>query len=296
MSPEFALANGYLDPEDYQPRSKSYEDYIKELEETNRQLQLAIASQQPHPQYAEQMLQNILSPNSPAVPEDFDLQLLQNQIGIRRPVQPFDPRQAAMNTVIPENLIPSYSEEDPWVEVAPTSQSPKSTQLTQKQMTQGPVTLAEPQDTQSSPDEVVAILAKIANHELANISIYNYFANAVPGILALELKGMWSDNAEESLKHYATACQFLIGRNSRHLIPVTPSAESVKDVPKMTSHNASCIEAALKRSMEQENTAAMMYRDLLTLVQDTDVAIANWSMTQIQDETEGAITFYNLIQ
>jgi bacterioferritin len=123
-------------------------------------------------------------------------------------------------------------------------------------------------------DQVIATLNQILESELAGVLRYTHYSFLVFGFGRIPIVSWLRQQADESLLHAHQAGEW---------ITTLGAYPSLKIGPLLDSHTFD-ISSILRESLEAENVALNLYRNLLTLVQDRSVALEEYARQMINIE------------
>jgi len=126
-------------------------------------------------------------------------------------------------------------------------------------------------DTKST----IKILNEIMEYELAGVVRYTHYSLMVIGPYRIPLVDFFKAQAIESLTHAQQAGEIITGLDEGHpSLKIAPVKESF--------HHAT--EDILRESLEHENKALSLYKDLLVVVADASVYLEEYARTMIGNE------------
>ena len=123
-------------------------------------------------------------------------------------------------------------------------------------------------------DEVVAVLNRLLEAELAGVVRYTHYSFLVFGFGRIPIVGWLREQASESLLHAQQVGEWITTLGAYPSLGIGPLLDSHK-------HD---IGSMLKESLEAESRALALYRELLALVEDRSVALEEFSRGMIQAE------------
>ncbi|RZF25243.1 bacterioferritin [Paraburkholderia sp. UYCP14C] len=123
-------------------------------------------------------------------------------------------------------------------------------------------------------EDVVAVLNRILESELAGVVRYTHYSFLVFGFGRIPIQSWLRAQADESLLHAQQAGEW---------ITTLGAYPSLAIGPLLDSHTFD-IASILRESLQAENVALGHYRDLLALVEDRSVALEEFARQMIQVE------------
>lgn len=127
-------------------------------------------------------------------------------------------------------------------------------------------------------DQVVSLLNKILELELAGVVRYTHHSFMVYGYNRIPIVSWLREQATESLAHAQEAGEILTNLGEHPSLAIGPLLET---------HNHD-VGAILKESMEAESESLVTYRKLLTSVEDKDVYLEEYARKMIVAEENHA--------
>lgn len=124
--------------------------------------------------------------------------------------------------------------------------------------------------------EVVSVLNRILELELAGVVRYTHYSLMVYGYNRIPIVGWLREQADEALSHAQAAGEWITTLGEHPSLAVGPLLETHK-------HQIGQI---LQESRENERTALEQYQRLLELVKDRHVAIEEYARQMIRAEEE----------
>ena len=121
----------------------------------------------------------------------------------------------------------------------------------------------------------IKILNQIMEYELAGVVRYTHYSLMVTGPYRIPLVDFFKAQATESLTHAQQAGEIITGLDDGH-----PSLQIAK--VKESYHHAT--EDIIKESLEHEQQALSLYKDLLEVVEDASVYLEEYARTMIGNE------------
>lgn len=123
-------------------------------------------------------------------------------------------------------------------------------------------------------NEVLKILNRIMELELAGVVRYTHYALMVYGFNRIPIVDWLQKNADESLLHARRAGELVTWMGGHPSLSIGPLLESHK-------HDIGDI---LRESLEHEGEALKAYYNLLSLVKDKDVRLEEYARDMISEE------------
>ncbi|MEX3811006.1 bacterioferritin [Paraburkholderia sp. BR13439] len=123
-------------------------------------------------------------------------------------------------------------------------------------------------------EDVVAVLNRILESELAGVVRYTHYSLLVFGFGRIPIREWLRAQADESLLHAQQAGEW---------ITTLGAYPSLAIGPLLDSHTFD-IASILRESLQAENVALQLYRDLLALVEDRSVALEEFARQMIHVE------------
>ncbi|MGF6661759.1 bacterioferritin [Paraburkholderia atlantica] len=123
-------------------------------------------------------------------------------------------------------------------------------------------------------EDVVAVLNRILESELAGVVRYTHYSFLVFGFGRIPIREWLRAQADESLLHAQQAGEW---------ITTLGAYPSLAIGPLLDSHTFD-IASILRESLQAENVALQLYRDLLALVEDRSVALEEFARQMIHVE------------
>jgi bacterioferritin len=123
-------------------------------------------------------------------------------------------------------------------------------------------------------DETHTLLNKIIEYELAGVVRYTHYGLMVRGPNRIPIVDFFRAQAAESLIHAQQAGEILTGLEGHPTVAIAPIQET---------HQHS-IGALLRESLDHEQLAVNLYKDLLKVVQDRSIYLEEYARTQIGQE------------
>ena len=123
-------------------------------------------------------------------------------------------------------------------------------------------------------EDVVAVLNRILESELAGVVRYTHYSFLVFGFGRIPIRSWLREQADESLLHAQQVGEW---------ITTLGAYPSLAIGPLLDSHTFD-ISSILRESLQAENLALELYRELLALVGDRSVALEEFARQMIQVE------------
>lgn len=123
-------------------------------------------------------------------------------------------------------------------------------------------------------DEVVAVLNRLLEAELAGVVRYTHYSFLVFGFGRIPIVGWLREQASESLLHAQQVGEW---------ITTMGAYPSLEIGPLLDSHQTD-VGAMLRESLEAEGAALKLYRELLRLVEGHSVGLEEFARQMIQAE------------
>jgi len=124
-------------------------------------------------------------------------------------------------------------------------------------------------------EEVLAVLSKILEAELAGVVRYTHYSFMVYGYGRIPIVSWLRGQAEESLLHAQQAGELITALGGHPSLGIGKLLESQK-------HDIGII---LRESLEHEQEALDLYKSLLALVGERDVMLEEYARRMISEET-----------
>ena len=135
-------------------------------------------------------------------------------------------------------------------------------------------------------DKTVKILNDIMEYELAGVVRYTHYALMVTGPNRIPIVDFMKMQASESLQHAQQAGEILTGLDGHPSMRVAGIEEthrhSVRDI--------------LNESLNHENQALSLYKDLLTCVQDASIYLEEYARSMIGQEEMHALELKKMLR
>jgi bacterioferritin len=135
-------------------------------------------------------------------------------------------------------------------------------------------------------DKTVQILNRILEYELAGVVRYTHYAFMVTGPYRQPIVTFLRAQAQESLAHADQAGELITGLEGH------PSL----DVAQITESHKHDLRAILEESLEHEQTALDLYKDLLAVVQDASIYLEEYTRGQIGAEEQHVIELRKMLR
>jgi bacterioferritin len=129
-------------------------------------------------------------------------------------------------------------------------------------------------DKEIDKEKVVAVLNQILESELAGVVRYTHYSFLVFGFGRIPIVSWLREQADESLLHAQQVGEW---------ITTLGAYPSLAIGPLLDSHTFD-IASILRESLQSENVALKLYRDLLGLVEDRSVALEEFARQMIHVE------------
>src|SRR5258707_3291729 len=123
-------------------------------------------------------------------------------------------------------------------------------------------------------EEVVAVLNRILESELAGVVRYTHYSFLVFGFGRIPIRAWLREQADESLLHAQQVGEW---------ITTLGAYPSLEIGPLLDSHKTD-IGVMLRESMEAEHAALVLYRELLGLVESRSIALEEFGRQMIHAE------------
>ena len=123
-------------------------------------------------------------------------------------------------------------------------------------------------------EEVVSVLNRILEAELAGVVRYTHYSLLVFGFGRIPIVSWLREQANESLLHAQQAGEWI----------TTLGAYPSLAIGKLLDSHPFDTAAMLRESLDAENAALKLYRELLALVEDRSVALEEFARQMIQIE------------
>ena len=118
------------------------------------------------------------------------------------------------------------------------------------------------------------LLNRVIESELAGVVRYTHYALMVRGAYRMPIVAFFKEQAAESLLHAQQAGEILTGLEGHPSVAIAPIQETHK-------HSVS---ALLEESLQHEQEALNLYKQLLDAVQDRSVYLEEYARGQIGQE------------
>src|SRR5438477_10964202 len=123
-------------------------------------------------------------------------------------------------------------------------------------------------------DEVVAVLNRLLEAELAGVVRYTHYSFLVFGFSRIPVVAWLREQASESLRHAQQVGEWITTLGAYPSLAIGPLLDSHK----------TDIGAMLRESMEAEHAALVLYRELLDLVESRSIAMEEFARQMIHAE------------
>lgn len=123
-------------------------------------------------------------------------------------------------------------------------------------------------------DATIDILNKIMEYELAGVVRYTHYSLMVTGPNRIPIVTFMTAQAQESLQHAQQAGELITGLEGHPSLRIAEMAETHQ-------HD---LRSILEESLEHEQTALDLYKELLDVVQDASVYLEEYTRGQIGAE------------
>lgn len=123
-------------------------------------------------------------------------------------------------------------------------------------------------------DQIIALLNKIMEFELAGVVRYNHYALMVYGYNRIPIVSWLREEADNSLVHAQATGEMITALGGHPSLAIGPLLETHR-------HDIGDI---LRESMEQEALAKAPYYELLALVKDNSVMLEEYARQKIAEE------------
>ncbi|WP_250515168.1 ferritin-like domain-containing protein [Caballeronia sp. INDeC2] len=123
-------------------------------------------------------------------------------------------------------------------------------------------------------EKVVGVLNRILESELAGVVRYTHYSFLVFGFGRIPIVSWLRAQADESLMHAHQAGEWI----------TTLGAYPSLEIGPLLDNHTFDIATILRESLQSENVALDLYRDLLKLVEDRSVALEEYARQMIQVE------------
>lgn len=123
-------------------------------------------------------------------------------------------------------------------------------------------------------EEVVAVLNRILESELAGVVRYTHYSFLVFGFGRIPIRAWLREQANESLLHAQQVGEWI----------TTLGAYPSLEIDQLLDSHTFDISSILRESLQAENLALELYRELLALVEDRSVALEEFARQMINIE------------
>ena len=134
--------------------------------------------------------------------------------------------------------------------------------------------------------KVCEILNRIVEAEMAGVVRYAHSSLMVSGPNRIPIVQFLQDQANESLAHALQAGEFITGFDGHPSQRIAPIEEN---------HNHS-VQQILEESLEHEEHAVSLYRELLTEVADKSIMLEEYARGQIGQEEQHALEIRKMLK
>ena len=122
--------------------------------------------------------------------------------------------------------------------------------------------------------KVIEILNKIMQYELSGVVRYTHYSLMITGRDRLSLSAFFKEQANESLLHAQEAGELVTGLGGHPSVSIT-------NIDETNNHQAKDL---LTESLEHEENAVSLYKDLLNIVKDKSIYIEEYARGMIKAE------------
>jgi len=122
--------------------------------------------------------------------------------------------------------------------------------------------------------KTISLLDEIVKYELCGVVKYTHFALMVTGPNRISLDKFFKEQASESLQHAQKAGELLTGLEGH------PS----QVIPKIEDNNLHTIKNLLHESLQHEECAITLYKDLLECSENRSLYIEEYAREMIKEE------------
>ncbi len=122
--------------------------------------------------------------------------------------------------------------------------------------------------------QVVTVLNKILEAELAGVVRYTHHSLLVVGYGRIPIVSWLREQADESLLHAQLVGEWIINLGDSPSLSIGPLLDTHKDD----------IGAILHESLKAEEAALILYKEFLTLVKDRSIALEEFARRMIYEE------------
>jgi len=123
-------------------------------------------------------------------------------------------------------------------------------------------------------EDVVAVLNRILESELAGVVRYTHYSFLVFGFGRIPIRSWLREQADESLLHAQQVGEWITTLGAHPSLAIGPLLDS----------HTFDISSILRESLQAENLALELYRELLALVEDRSVALEEFARQMIHVE------------
>ena len=135
-------------------------------------------------------------------------------------------------------------------------------------------------------EKTISILNNVLKYELAGVVKYTHFALMVTGPNRLSLDKFFKEQAEESLEHAQRAGELLTGLGGH------PS----QAIPEIEETNKHSIKDLLYESLNHEQKAIDLYKDLLVHSENKSLYIEEYAREMIKEEEMHGIEIKKMLR
>lgn len=135
-------------------------------------------------------------------------------------------------------------------------------------------------------ESTVRILNRIMEYELAGVVRYTHYSLMVTGPYRQPIVTFLKEQASESLLHAEQAGELLTGLEGHPSLEIATIEETHK-------HD---LRAILEESLEHEETALGLYKELLVVVQDASIYLEEYTRGQIGSEEQHVIELRKMLR
>ncbi len=134
--------------------------------------------------------------------------------------------------------------------------------------------------------KVCEILNRIVEAEMAGVVRYAHSSLMVSGPNRIPIVQFLQEQANESLAHALQAGEFITGFDGH------PSQK----IATITENHNHCVEQILQESLEHEELAVSLYRELLAEVTDKSIMLEEYARGQIGQEEQHALEIRKMLK
>lgn len=139
------------------------------------------------------------------------------------------------------------------------------------------MSIVEKQDN-FNKEEVINLLNHIMEMELAGVVRYTHYSLMVFGYGRLPIVSWLRDRANEAILHAQEAGEWITSLGGHPSLGIGPLLETHK-------HDLGDI---MRESLENEKASIQMYRDLLSLVEESSIALQEYARRMIHEKIKHA--------